>query len=52
MPSFASEATRQVTGFLASGLNESHDLPGYARACAREPLRWPRDHYFSLLFSE
>ena len=22
------------------------------RAHAREPLRWPRDHYFLLLFSE
>ena len=31
-------------------MNESHDLSGYAREHAREPLCWPRDHYFLLLF--
>ena len=40
---FFCEATRhvqlQVTSFLA---NESHDLPGYARASAREPTTLSR----------
>ena len=39
-----SEATRQVTSFLASRLNESYE------GCVA--IKLVNDHYFSLLFSE